>query len=112
METKNFGCVVFAKTMEVWNGIFFVLNLSLNVFRSPLIIGEIWKWMDRVEWPKDLTEENGRRNGRRNGRSRRKKEMALQWDKVQVVEDKVVVVERSQEEKSDFLKVILIFLPS
>jgi sporulation protein YlmC with PRC-barrel domain len=64
--------------------------------------------MDGVEWPKDLTEENGRRNGRR----RRKKEMALQWDKVQVVEDKVVVVERSKEDKSDFHKGILIFLPS
>ena len=64
--------------------------------------------MDGVEWAKDLTEENGRRNGR----SGRKKVMVLQWDKVQVVEDKVVVVARSQEEKSDFYKVILIFLPS
>jgi sporulation protein YlmC with PRC-barrel domain len=64
--------------------------------------------MDGVEWLEYLTEENGRRNGRRG----RKKEMVLQWDKVQVVEDKVVVVARSQEEKSDFYKVILIFLPS
>jgi sporulation protein YlmC with PRC-barrel domain len=64
--------------------------------------------MDGVEWLEYLTEENGRRNGR----SGRKKVMVLQWDKVQVVEDKVVVVARSQEEKSDFYKVILIFLPS
>ena len=64
--------------------------------------------MDEVELPEDLTEENDRRNGRR----RRKKEMDLQWDKVHVVEDKVVVVERSKEEKSDFHKGILIFLPS
>ena len=55
--------------------------------------------MDGVECAKDFTEENGRRNGRRG----RKKVMVLQWDKVQVVEDKVVVVARSQEEKSDFL---------
>jgi sporulation protein YlmC with PRC-barrel domain len=64
--------------------------------------------MDGVECAKDFTEENGRRNGRRG----RKKVMVLQWDKVQVVEDKVVVVARSQEEKSDFHKAILIFLPS
>jgi sporulation protein YlmC with PRC-barrel domain len=64
--------------------------------------------MDGVEWLEYLTEENGRRNGRRG----RKKEMVLQWDKVQVVEDKVVVVARSQEEKSDFHKEIQIFLPS
>ena len=64
--------------------------------------------MDGVEWLEYLTEENGRRNGRRG----RKKGMDLQWDKVHVVEDKVVVVERSKEEKSDFHKGILIFLPS
>ena len=64
--------------------------------------------MDGVEWAEDLTEENGRRNGW----SERKKVMVLQWDKVHVVEDKVVVVERSKEEKSDFHKGFLIFLPS
>ena len=40
METNNFGCVVIAKTMEVWNDIFFVLNLILIVLRSPLFIGK------------------------------------------------------------------------